>query len=202
MKLSSIPNNTPLKANTCSKTTTKTVQTLNKHLSSGFLASLYLSHFLRDVIFPNGVSLTFRQITISKKKKKISRKIVQWRPLIRKVQVLKKLYQESFPRSFRNSLVILFSHYSFEQLPLQFHNDNCFRSSCSKVFCKKGLLRNYVKFTGKHLYQSLFFNKVTGLKPATLSKQRLKKTYFLVKMKNIFVLTMDCEKRNKENKKF
>ena len=28
------------------------------------------------------------------------------------------------------------------------------------VFCKKGVLRNFKKFTGKHLWQSLFFNKV------------------------------------------
>ena len=30
-----------------------------------------------------------------------------------------------------------------------------FRSSCPKVFCKKGVLRNFVKFNGKHLCQSL-----------------------------------------------
>ena len=28
---------------------------------------------------------------------------------------------------------------------------------------KKGILRNFAKFTEKHLCQSLFFNKVTGL---------------------------------------
>ena len=28
-----------------------------------------------------------------------------------------------------------------------------------KVFCKKGVLRNFEKFPGKHLCQSLFFNK-------------------------------------------
>ena len=28
-----------------------------------------------------------------------------------------------------------------------------------EVFCKKGALRNFTKFTGKHLCQSLFFNK-------------------------------------------
>ena len=31
------------------------------------------------------------------------------------------------------------------------------------VFCKKGVLRNFAKFTGKDLCQSLFFNKVAGL---------------------------------------
>ena len=28
--------------------------------------------------------------------------------------------------------------------------------------CKKGVLRNFAKFTGKHLHQSLFFKKVAG----------------------------------------
>ena len=38
---------------------------------------------------------------------------------------------------------------------------------------KKGVLRNFTKFTGKHQCQSLFFNKVAGLRPATLLKKRL-----------------------------
>ena len=33
-----------------------------------------------------------------------------------------------------------------------------------EVFCKKGVLRNLAKFTGKHFCQGLFFNKVAGLK--------------------------------------
>ena len=47
------------------------------------------------------------------------------------------------------------------------------RSSHPEVFCKKGVLRNFAKFTGKHLCHSLFFNKVAGLRTATLSKKRL-----------------------------
>ena len=38
---------------------------------------------------------------------------------------------------------------------------------------KKGVLGNFTKFTGKHLCQSLFFNEVAGLRPATLLKKRL-----------------------------
>ena len=41
------------------------------------------------------------------------------------------------------------------------------------MFCKKGVLKNFTKCTGKHLYQSLLFNKVAGLRPATLLKKRL-----------------------------
>ena len=33
---------------------------------------------------------------------------------------------------------------------------------------KKGILRNVAKSTGKHLCQSLFFNKVAGLSPESL----------------------------------
>ena len=36
------------------------------------------------------------------------------------------------------------------------------RSSRAEVFCKKGVLKNIAKFTGKHLCQSLFFNKVVA----------------------------------------
>ena len=37
---------------------------------------------------------------------------------------------------------------------------------------KKCVLRNFIKFTWKYLCQSLFFNKVTGLRPTTLFKRR------------------------------
>ena len=37
---------------------------------------------------------------------------------------------------------------------------------------KKGVLRKIGKFTGKHLCQSHFFNKVAGLRPATLLEKR------------------------------
>ena len=41
------------------------------------------------------------------------------------------------------------------------------------MFFKIGILKRFTKFTGKHLCQSLFFNKVTDLRPATLLKKRL-----------------------------
>ena len=37
------------------------------------------------------------------------------------------------------------------------------KSSRPEVFRKKGVLRNFAKFTGKHLCQSFFFNKVSSL---------------------------------------
>ena len=49
------------------------------------------------------------------------------------------------------------------------------------MFFEIGVLKNFAKFTGKHLCQSLFFNKVTGLRPASLLKKRLWHGCFPVK---------------------
>ena len=47
------------------------------------------------------------------------------------------------------------------------------RSSRPKVFCKKSVLRNFTKFTGKHLCQILIFNKVAGLRHNFIIKETL-----------------------------
>ena len=51
----------------------------------------------------------------------------------------------------------------------QFHGNS--RSSHQRCSVRKGVLRNFTKFTKKHLCQSRFFNKVAGLRPATLLKK-------------------------------
>ena len=48
------------------------------------------------------------------------------------------------------------------------------------MFFEKGVLRNFTKFTRKHLRQSLFFNKFAGLRPATLLEKRLQRRFFPV----------------------
>ena len=53
------------------------------------------------------------------------------------------------------------------------------RSSHQRCSTKKGVLRNFAKFTGKHLYQRLFFDSL--FRPATLLKKRFWHTYFPVK---------------------
>ena len=50
---------------------------------------------------------------------------------------------------------------------------NLFRSSHWRCSIKKGVLRNFAKSTGKHLCQTLFFNKIAGLRP--LLKHFIKK---------------------------
>ena len=41
------------------------------------------------------------------------------------------------------------------------------RSIRSQMFYRIGALKNFTKFTGKHLYRSLFFDKVAGFQPET-----------------------------------
>ena len=57
---------------------------------------------------------------------------------------------------------------------------NIFRRSRPEVFCKKSVLRNFTKFTGKHLHLSIFYNKVAAPHSATLFKKRLWHRCFFV----------------------
>ena len=59
------------------------------------------------------------------------------------------------------------------------------RSSCRRCSVKMVLLGVFAKFTGKHLCQSLFFNKVGGLRPATSLKTRPWHRCFLVNFAKI-----------------
>ena len=52
------------------------------------------------------------------------------------------------------------------------------RSSRREVFCKKGVLRNFAKFTGKHLYERLFFNIIAGLACNFIKKESLAQVFF------------------------
>ena len=54
--------------------------------------------------------------------------------------------------------------------PLNHRVKQSFRNSHHRCSERKGVLRNFTKFTVKHLCQSLFLNKVTGLIPVTLAQ--------------------------------
>ena len=60
-------------------------------------------------------------------------------------------YVCSFPQYFILRCCIMICREDFKTL------SNIYKSTRSEVFCKKGVLRNLTKFTGKHLCQSLFF---------------------------------------------
>ena len=49
----------------------------------------------------------------------------------------------------------------------------CPRGSHHRCSPRKGVLRNFSKFTGKHLFQCLFLKKLAGLRAASLLQKRL-----------------------------
>ena len=52
------------------------------------------------------------------------------------------------------------------------------------MYWEKVVLGNFAKFTGKHLYQSIFLNKVSGLRPANLLKRDSRTGAFLWILRN------------------
>ena len=66
------------------------------------------------------------------------------------------------------------------KLLIKFAQTTNFKSSHRRCSVRKGVLRNVVKFTGKYLCQSLFFNKVAGLRLATLLRNKLRHKCFPV----------------------
>ena len=52
------------------------------------------------------------------------------------------------------------------------------------MFSEKDYLRRFTKFIGKHPCQSLFFNKIAGLRIAILRKKRLWQSCFPVNFAN------------------
>ena len=62
-------------------------------------------------------------------------------------------------------------------------------SLCPEMFCEKDVLKNFAKFTGKHLRKCFFFDKVADLRPVTLLKKRPWHRYFPVNFAKCFSST-------------
>ena len=61
-----------------------------------------------------------------------------------------------------------------------------YRNRWQDVFSKKGVPRNFTKFTGKHLSQGPFFNKAADLRFATLLKKDSGAGVFLWILQNLY----------------
>ena len=64
------------------------------------------------------------------------------------------------------------------------------KAATGEFLFKKGFLKNVAKFKGKHLCQSLFFNKVAALSATLLKKVILAQMFsseFCKNFKNIFL---------------
>ena len=67
--------------------------------------------------------------------------------------------------------------------------DRKIRGSHQRCSVKKGVLKNFTNFTGKHVLESLF-NKVAGLKAYNFLKNRLQHRCFPVKSLKFFRATI------------
>ena len=101
------------------------------------------------------------------------------------------LNKKNVTYSFQSNDLVFFSHVCYKFITLYkqpsklfISRGKKFRSSRPEVLCKKGVPRNFEKFTGKHLCQSVFFDKVAGLRPATLLKKELWHWCFLRILRN------------------
>ena len=75
-----------------------------------------------------------------------------------------RLYFNSYIKN--QHILLLRNNYLYSFNTRKNHSTQYFtigRSSRPEVFCKKGVLRNFAKFTGKHSAQVSVFNKVAGL---------------------------------------
>ena len=71
------------------------------------------------------------------------------------------------------------------------------KSSEPEVFCKKGAVKTFAKFTGKQPVTETLFNKVAGLQSETLSEKRLRQRCFPVnfdKFLGTLILKNNCER--------
>ena len=74
-------------------------------------------------------------------------------------------FSRNVTKLFRNIFSAIFPTKSFSSRLVRSRHQSC--------TVRKGVLRNFVQFTGKHLCQSLFFDKVEGLKPTNVLEKRL-----------------------------
>ena len=98
---------------------------------------------------------------------------------LRQISTAKSLHllKIFFPRS----ITTFFYHYGREkkvERGIKWNSVSSSRSSHRRFSVKKGVLRNFAKFTGKHLCQRLFFNKVAGLDGMQLYLKRVSGTVF------------------------
>ena len=66
------------------------------------------------------------------------------------------------------------------------------KSSHPEVLFKKGVLKNFAKFTGKNLCQSLFQNKMADWRPSNLLKKRFQRTFVSLEVLRIFKEHVYC----------
>ena len=85
-----------------------------------------------------------------------------------------------FPASLKKMIFILENAVFLLKYHVDWDSRKSSRGNHWRCSIRKGVLWNFAKFSGKNLCQSLFFNKVTDLRPGTLFTMRLWRRCFPV----------------------
>ena len=85
-----------------------------------------------------------------------------------------------FPASLKKMIFILENAVFLLKYHVDWDSRKSSRGTHWRCSIRKGVLWNFAKFSGKNLCQSLFFNKVTDLRPGTLFTMRLWRRCFPV----------------------
>ena len=114
----------------------------------------------------------------------------------RKLRIWSYLLKKSLMENFFFYALYIQLHFIFSRTCLYLYllGYYIFRSSHRRCSLKKGYLRNFAKFTGKHMCQSLFFDKIAGLRPAALLKKTLWHRCFRVKFVNFLTTPFFIER--------
>ena len=91
----------------------------------------------------------------------------------------KTLKRKAFPLPYDRLIFMqkTLKRYLFYKICKSLRHSRIRRSSRPDVFCEKVVLRNFAKFTGKHLCQSLSFNKVAGAACNFIKKETLAQAF-------------------------
>ena len=82
---------------------------------------------------------------------------------IQKIFLLTSQGDRQYFSVFHDPSTVKSNSWSFYFYHTDKYSSDCVQEQPPEMFYKKGVLKNFVKFTGKHLCQILFFNKVTSL---------------------------------------
>ena len=74
---------------------------------------------------------------------------------------MQKKNKQGFTMFYNGTTLVSLKKAPLKPIQVNYFN-TIFKSSRAEVLCKNCVFRNFAKFTGKHLCQSLFFNKVAG----------------------------------------
>ena len=120
-------------------------------------------YYIKKIILFQSINKSFlRVFQQTKRLKNLQMFLVQIKNIFIEKNILSLIF------SFRDQFFLCYKTFDLNTWPNELNLEKQ-----TKIYTKfkKGVLRHFAQFTGKHLCQSFFFNKLAALGPATLLKK-------------------------------